>query len=79
MEEIRKSEDTRNALNLKHEIQRYEIRTGMGVSLVEQMFDLWRNNPDEWKARLVPALEKARNAVSEVEDTAGVRFVLDYD
>jgi hypothetical protein len=79
MEEIRKSEDTRNALNLKHEIQRYEIRTGMGVSLVEQMFDLWRNNPEEWKARLVPALEKARNAVSEVEDTAGVRFVLDYD
>lgn len=79
METLRKSEGTRNALNLKHEIERYEIRTTAGVALMEQIFDVIRNNPAEWQARMEPGLEKARDAVAEVEDTSGVRFVLDYD
>lgn len=79
MEILRSSEGTRNALNLKHEIARYEIRTTAGVELAEQLFDVIRNNPSEWQARMIPGLEKAKAAVAEVEDTSGVRFILDYD
>jgi hypothetical protein len=79
MEILRASEGTRNALNLKHEIARYEIRTTAGVELAEQLFDVIRNNPAEWQARMIPGLQKAKGAVAEIEDTMGVRFILDYD
>ena len=79
METLRKSEGTRNALNLKHEIERYEIRTGAGIANLEELFDNIRNEPEEWKARIIPALEKAQDAVQEVEDTSGIRFDRNYD
>lgn len=78
MEAIRQSENTRNALNLKHEIERYEIRTGAGVSFMQQIFDTLSNSPGQWQAKMRPALDNADAGVRELEYTSGIRFIRDY-